>query len=62
MKHTTNPNASARDLTIREHFTALAMEGLLTNGNVPLDMVASKAVRIADETIEQLNEDDDETF
>ncbi len=43
-------------LTKREYFTALAMQGILSRGSIGLsdETVAERAVRIADETLDEL--------
>lgn len=44
-------------ITIREHFAAMAMQGMLTHpDSLAYDIIARDAVRLADKLIESLNQ------
>lgn len=60
MTHKTNPNESVRNMTIREHFVAAAMQGLISNGSTSIDYITDRAIEITDYMIDKLNGVDDE--
>jgi len=53
---------NARGMTIRAHFAAKALQGLLSSSGdvIDFDVVSHEAVKIADTTIAELNKEQDE--
>jgi hypothetical protein len=43
------------DMTLREHFAAMAMQGLVAHGNDNADQIATAAVFVADKLIAELS-------
>jgi|19_taG_2_1085344.scaffolds.fasta_scaffold00098_34 hypothetical protein len=47
-------NGIGTGLTKREHFAAMALQGLATNANMPIDITVKLAIRMADDLLKEL--------